>query len=106
RTAVEWDEHGETRSGVYVRRRDTNSWLNSFAGGRLFPGVHHHATFDVRETADQLSVSLKSDDDDTSMLVKCHTTDRLPTTSLFQTIDEASAFFASGSLGYSDGISP
>jgi uncharacterized protein YqjF (DUF2071 family) len=37
RTAVEWDDRGAIREGVYVRRRDTNSWLNSLAGGRLFP---------------------------------------------------------------------
>ena len=43
RTAVEWDENGTTREGVYVRRRDTNSWLNTLTGGRLFPGFHHHA---------------------------------------------------------------
>ena len=43
RTAVEWDDHGVVREGVYVRRRDTNSWLNSLAGGRVFPGIHYHA---------------------------------------------------------------
>src|SRR4051794_30690759 len=32
RTAVSWDEDGRARDGVYVRRRDTNSWLNSLAG--------------------------------------------------------------------------
>lgn len=106
RAAVEWDDHGETKSGVYVRRRDTNSWMNSFAGGRLFPGVHHHATFDVHEDTNRLSVSLKSDDDDTSMLVRCHRADQLSQASLFRTIDEASTFFASGSLGYSDGVKP
>src|SRR5262245_32820204 len=28
RTTVEWDEGGHVREGVYVRRRDTSSWLN------------------------------------------------------------------------------
>src|SRR5205814_7424198 len=37
RTAVEWDVNGTVREGVYVRRRDTSSWLNALAGGRLFP---------------------------------------------------------------------
>src|SRR5262245_39071618 len=36
RAAVEWDDDNTTREGVYVRRRDTNSRLNSLAGGRLF----------------------------------------------------------------------
>ncbi len=43
RAAVEWDGNGGLCEGVFVRRRDTNSWLNSLAGGRLFPGIHHRA---------------------------------------------------------------
>src|SRR5436305_14931233 len=39
RTAVEWDDAGTIREGVYVRRRDSNSRLFSLAGGRLFPGI-------------------------------------------------------------------
>ena len=62
RTAVEWDDHGVVRDGVYVRRRDTNSRLNSLAGGRVFPGVHHHTKFTVRETADRFEVAVCSDD--------------------------------------------
>ena len=34
--------------GVYVPRRDTDSWLNTFSGGRLFPGVYSKANFQVR----------------------------------------------------------
>lgn len=102
RTAVEWDDRGTTKTGVYVRRRDTNSWLNSLAGGRVFPGVHHHARFDVHETDETFSVGLRSDDDDTSMLVRCHRTDKLPATSLFDSVTEASEFFKMGALGYSD----
>src|SRR5262249_30651973 len=49
RIAVEWDQGGEVREGVFIPRRDTSSWLNALAGGRLFPGVHHHATFRVQE---------------------------------------------------------
>lgn len=108
RTAVEWEEPGEpsgvsrrVREGVYVRRRDTSSRLNAWAGGRLFPGIHHHADFTVRETANRFEVALQSDDGDTSMAVRARLSDRLPATSLFPTLDEASAFFQAGSLGYS-----
>lgn len=31
RIAVEWDVDGETKQGVYIPRRDTNSVLNHFA---------------------------------------------------------------------------
>lgn len=101
RTAVEWDENGLSREGVYVRRRDTNSWLNSLAGGRIFPGLHNHATFTVKETSDHFEVALRSDDGETSMSVKGSRTDKLPTTSMFPSLEEASAFYQAGSLGYS-----
>lgn len=29
RTAVEWDNNGTVREGVYVRWRDTDSWINA-----------------------------------------------------------------------------
>ena len=48
RIAVEWEEQGQRREGVYIPRRDTASQFNTLIGGRLFPGVHHHARFEVR----------------------------------------------------------
>lgn len=101
RTAVEWDENGAVREGVYVRRRDTSSRLNALAGGRLFPGIHNHAAFDVRESADEFDVRLRSDDGDTTMAVHGRVTDRLPPDSVFESLDEASEFFRRGSMGYS-----
>ena len=101
RTAVEWDDHGTVREGVYVRRRDTNSWLNSLAGGRLFPGIHHHANFAVTETADRFEVALRSDDGITNMSVRAHRTENLPPSSVFHSLEEISSFFQAGSLGYS-----
>ena len=101
RTAVEWDDQGVVREGVYVRRRDTNSRLNSLAGGRVFPGVHHHARFTVEETADRFAVALRSDDGATGMSVRGRRTDRWPASSIFRSLQEASAFFQAGSLGYS-----
>jgi hypothetical protein len=105
RTAVEWDD-GTVREGVYVRRRDTSSWLNSLAGGRLFPGIHSHAVFKVRETPDRFDVAFRGDDDLASVSVRGHRTDRLPESSVFPSLDEASAFFQAGSLGYSATADP
>ena len=101
RTAVEWDEAGAVREGVYVRRRDTNSWLSTIAGGRLFPGIHSHATFGVKETDAHFDVSLRSDDGVTSVSVVGDVADQLSAGSLFGSIAEASEFFQAGSLGYS-----
>ncbi len=102
RIAVEWtDDDGRLCEGVYIPRRDTNSRLNALAGGRIFPGLHHHARFDVRETPERFEVALTSDDGATHVLVRANLAAELPRTSVFRTIDEASAFFQAGSLGYS-----
>src|SRR4051812_5910246 len=45
RIAVEWDTDEGVSEGVYIVRRDSSSRFNALAGGRLFPGVHHHAEF-------------------------------------------------------------
>jgi len=60
RAAVEWEENGVIHQGIFIRRRDTNSRLNSLAGGRLFPGLHHHAQFTVHNLAsmDRLDLPL------------------------------------------------
>jgi uncharacterized protein YqjF (DUF2071 family) len=101
RTAVEWDEDGKAREGVYVRRRDTNSRIHLLLGGRLFPGIHHPATFAVEERADRLDVALRSKDGVTSMSVRARPADQLAASSVFGSLEEASAFFQAGSLGYS-----
>lgn len=101
RVAVEWDHDGETREGVFVPRRDTSSRLNTLVGGRLFPGIHHHARYRVDEHDDYYSIELESDDDDTHVVVAGRTSPSLPEGSVFDSISEASEFFERGSLGYS-----
>ena len=101
RTSIEWDDAGVTHEGVFVRRRDTDSRLNTLAGGRIFPGVHHHGRFDVLENAEQLRVAFRSDDAAVLVSVDARPSDRVPATSVFRSLDEASAFFQAGSLGYS-----
>jgi hypothetical protein len=104
RSAVEWDERDGVRTGVYIRRRDTNSRLNVLVGGRLFPGVHHHASFVVKEMEDELAVSMESDDGATAIKVRARRGGQWPETSVFESVDEASQFFAAGSLGYSRSV--
>jgi hypothetical protein len=98
RIAVEWDDRGTTRSGVYIPRRDSSSFLNRLAGGRLFPGVHHHSRFVVRETADKYRLDM-SNADGTRVVVEGHVAPALPDDSIFGTLSRASDFFARGSLG-------
>lgn len=100
RIAVEWDEQGAVQRGVYIPRRDTSSRWNALVGGRLFPGVHHHARFDVTESMERLSVGVTSDDG-TRILVDGHITDAWPSSSIFPSLHDASEFFKAGSVGYS-----
>lgn len=101
RIAVEWAEDGERRTGVYVPRRDTNSTFNVLAGGRLFPGVHHQASFDVEESDDRYAVAMDSEDGEAHVQVAGEVTDSLPADSVFESLPAASSFFEEGSLGHS-----
>jgi uncharacterized protein YqjF (DUF2071 family) len=102
RAAVVWtDAAGLRQEGVYVRRRDTDSRLNALVGGRLFPGVHHLARFETNEKVDWYDIEVTAEDDTTRVHVKARLTRDWPADSLFATCDEASHFFAAGSLGYS-----
>jgi hypothetical protein len=102
RIAVEWTTaDGIDREGVYIPRRDTSSRLNTIVGGRVFPGVHQHAYFQVDEHDDHFRVELNSDDRQTHVLVEGRLSAQLPPTSVFQSLAEASQFFEAGSLGYS-----
>jgi hypothetical protein len=101
RVAVEWTVDGQTHEGVYIPRRDSSSRLNTLVGGRLFPGVHHHARFDVYEADDAFRVALTSDDGQTRVRVAGQASAALPASSTFRSLPEASSFFEAGSLGYS-----
>lgn len=101
RIAVEWSADGEQLDGVFIPRRDTSSRLNVCLGGRVFPGEHHLAHFDVSESEHDVRVSVRSRDDDVHMAIDCSLAESLPETSIFDSLEEASAFFESGSLGYS-----
>ena len=103
RIAVTWREDGEHREGVFIPRRDTSSRFNAAVGGRLFPGVHHHAHFDVREQEGFYHVAFTSDDGTAHVLVEGTVAGSLPGTSTFGSIEEASSFFEAGSVGYSPG---
>lgn len=102
RIAVEWTENGVAKEGVYIPRRDTSSKLNSWAGGTLFPGVHHLANFEVQEADGAYEVGFVSDDN-TSLSIKARETDRWNSESVFEDLECVSDFFENGSVGYSPG---
>lgn len=101
RIAVEWDGPDGTTTGVYIPRRDTGSALNAMIGGRAFPGEYHRARFRVEEAPDRLRVAFDSTDGAASVDVSVETADDLGQSVLFADVDQASAFFQHGSVGYS-----
>jgi hypothetical protein len=101
RVAVLWDDGGHQREGVYISRRDTSSLINHFAGGRLFPGEHHHADFDVKDDGDLIDLSMRARDDGVSVEVRARNAPALPASSVFKSLEEVSNFFEAGSVGYS-----
>jgi hypothetical protein len=100
RFAVEWDEGNEVKEGVFVPRRDSSSLLNSWAGGRIFPGKHFRADFNVKEAYGHYHVAFKSSDG-TTISIDADKTDNFNPDSVFQNLDNASKFFEKGSVGYS-----
>jgi hypothetical protein len=101
RVAVLWDEGGETHEGVFISRRDTDSQLNHLLGGRIFPGEHHRASFDVTESAAGIRLSMRSEDDAVAIDIEGRIADEIPANSIFTSLAESSSFFEAGSLGYS-----
>ena len=101
RIAVEWDERGKTRSGVYVLRRQTNSHWNTWAGGWLFPGCTDRRRFAVDETRSRLCVAVIDPDGDTDFDVAVRVADEWPAGSVFADAAAASRFFEAGVIGYS-----
>jgi hypothetical protein len=101
RIAVEWDAEDGTKRGVYIPRRDSASLINVVIGGRLYPGVHHHARFEAEESDDELAVRFASDDGSAAVDVRVAVTDALTGSGLFADVGEASSFFRQGSIGYS-----
>lgn len=102
RIAVIWeDENGKTLEGVFIPRRDTGSTLNHLGGGRVFPGEHHKAAFNISEDETSIDFAMRSDDGTVFVNLKGKIGDNLPPTSIFSSLEEASNFFEPGSLGYS-----
>jgi Uncharacterized conserved protein (COG2071) len=101
RMAVVWEDDAGPHEGVYIPRRDTGSLWNHLAGGRLFPGEHQRAAFRVEDSHDRISLAMTSADGRVQLEVAGTLATELPGTSIFRTVDDASAFFEPGSVGYS-----
>ena len=102
RVAVEWDTEGGMQEGVYVPRRDTDSLLNSLAGGRIFPGVHHHSKFEVNDSEGEIQITVFEKGQAHPLVdIKITEVDAFPDDSVFSSLEESSKFFENGCIGYS-----
>ena len=100
RIAVEWDEKGRINEGVFIPRRDTSLRLNALIGGRLFPGKHHLAKFNVLEENDNYHIDFISSDK-TRISIDAKEAEFFDAKSIFKTLENVSNFFEKGSIGYS-----
>lgn len=100
RIAVEWEEDGVKREGVYVPRRDNSSFINNITNGRIFPGRNQDAYFHFEEVGDRYLVDIISTDN-TSLSIDARIINGLPEGSVFDSVEQASLFFRGGSVGYS-----
>jgi len=102
RVAVEWDTEEGVQEGVFVPRRDTDSLLNSLAGGRIFPGVHHHSRFEINDDQGEIQIKVIEKGNDTPLVdLSVTETETFPADSVFNSIEESSKFFENGCIGYS-----
>lgn len=102
RIAVLWeDDDGTPKEGVFIPRRDTGSLANYLSGGRLFPGEHHLADFQVSDAEGAIEMRIRSRDDGMTLRLEAHESEEFPASSCFRSLAESSAFFEPGSVGFS-----
>jgi hypothetical protein len=101
RIAVEWEQDGELREGVFIPRRDTNSVFNRTLGGRVFPGIFSRARFESSESAQAVAVRIVRPDGSTEVGFAGRLASSLSSDSVFPTLEAAAGFFSLGATGYS-----
>ena len=101
RITVEWEQDNETKEGVFIPRRDTNSFFNKNLGGKIFPGIFNRSQFIVSETSKSIAIKIIRPDGKPQIDFMGKIVDQISPTSIFPSLDEATKFFALGATGYS-----
>lgn len=101
RVAIRYPVGNEMKPGVFIWRRETDRKMVELLGGRLFPGAHGGAKFDVIDEPNflQMTVSTTNKDADVRLIARC--TSQWPENSLFPGLRDASDFFQRGDCGFS-----
>lgn len=106
RIAVRYRQGGETREGVYIWRRDTDSLLAARLGGLLFPGVQRDAEFRISETEDALCMNVLTADGAADVAFHAAFDAEWKWTLLFPRLADASLFFERSDCGFSCALRP
>jgi uncharacterized protein YqjF (DUF2071 family) len=101
RFAVQWHDETGLRTGVYIPKRHSASFVNVAVGDRLFPGRHERADFKTIESADTIEVAFSACDSSCFVDAAVEIRDELFDSELFASITEASNFFRTGAAGFS-----
>ena len=92
RFCVEWEKDDRLYSGVYVKKRFTNSRFHEFGGEKIFPGKLVFSDFKVSEKKGHYSVYFQSKNKNGEYeyaYVEAYETHQFPSSSLFKYIEEA-----------------
>jgi hypothetical protein len=101
RIAIRYPSDEGLADGVFIWRRETDRALVALLGGRLFPGVHDRARFDVRESGGGLSYDVRSHHGDSDVALRVRSVDEWEPTRLFRAFDDVRSFFERGDCGFS-----
>ena len=101
RIAVRYPATDGWRDGVYIWRRDTDSFFTRLLGGRLFPGVHGDAEFQVDEGEGALAMNVFSRDGGADVSFRALTEAQWSWSLLFPRFTDVCSFFERGSRGFS-----
>lgn len=98
RIAVEWDSDDGPRHGVYIPVRHSASRLPVVVGGRLYPGSHRYARFEVEDAGERIRHEVIAPD----IRIRADVaTGATWSSSLFATPADASEFFRAGLVCWS-----
>ncbi len=101
RVAIRYPGKDGIRPGVFVWRRETDQRLVELLGGRLFPGVHHHARFQVNEYENHLAMDVTTEGGEADVHFSAAVSREFRQTPSFGSFDEVSEFFRKGDCGLS-----
>ena len=101
RVAILYPTDDGMRPGVFIWRRETDKRVVELLGGRLFPGVHHHARFQVGEDEGLLRMDVTSDNGEADVSFTARTSVEWRGTPSFENFAEVSEFFRKGDCGFS-----